>query len=76
MKPKPGPDHVIVVLPVGHGAAELPDGESKDVVDVDIAVAVPRRGAPPSFFARFARIFGSSSGARTMAPGSASASRP
>ena len=41
MKPKPGPDHVIVVLPVGHGAAELPDGESEDVVDVDIAVAVP-----------------------------------
>ena len=41
VKPKPGPDHVIVVLPVGHGAAELPDGESEDVVDVDIAVAVP-----------------------------------
>ena len=41
VKPKPGPDHVIVVLSVGHGAAELPDGESEDVVDVDIAVAVP-----------------------------------
>jgi len=40
VKPKPGPDHVIVVLPVGHGAAELPDGESEDVVDVDVAVAV------------------------------------